>query len=147
MCHADRLQRRCVSRIPESLWFLDMYVKSPEQEAYPLKDSYEWGKFIVYIEFGEDNFATRSVRVYENGYITRYDREHWEDQFGSLPDFRFGKTWVKHWGEPNEISAEEFEAKWKDAEHSEPFKLRNPSPDIPCLWIEKFKSGTWNGQP
>ncbi len=125
---------------------ISMYIKSLEQAAYSLKDSYEWGKFVIYIEFGDDNFATRSVQVYKNGYITRYDREHWEDQFGSLPDFRFGKTWIEHWGNPNEISQNQFEQKWQSAEFSIPFKQRNRSPEEPCLWIQAFKSGEWDGQ-
>lgn len=124
-----------------------MYLVSPKQDPYPLKESFEWGSYITYIEYGVDKFATRSVRIYENGYITRYDRVHWEDQFGALPDFRFGDKWIDNWGDPKTISAEEFEDKWEKAELSEPFKLRAPSPDRPCLWIELYEMGQWHGQP
>ena len=129
------------------LWLPTMYVVSPRQDPYPQKESYEWGGFVTYIEYGEDKLATRSVQEYENGYVTRYDRIHWEDQFGSLPDFRFGKEWVKNWGEPKYISEAEFEKKWRSAELSEPFKLRSPAPEKPCIWIDLFKSGKWDGQP
>ena len=124
-----------------------MFVISPTQEPYPLKESFEWGTFIIYIEFGEDQFPTRSVREYENGYLTRYDRVHWEDQFGTLSDFRFGEKWKEHWGEPNLIDGYEFEDKWKLAIHSEPYSLRNKSPKEPCLWIKHFESSKWRGQP
>jgi len=124
-----------------------MYVVSSKQDSYPLKESFEWGSFITYIEYGEDKFATRSVSEYENGYITRYDRIHWGDQFGSLPDFRFGEKLIVNWGEPKTISVEEFEDKWRKAELSKPIKLRAPSPDRPFLWIELYEKGQWCEQP
>lgn len=98
------------------------------------------------MEFGEDKFATRSVRLYENGYLTRYDRNHWEDSFGSLPDFRFGKSWKGAWGEPNPVTKEEFEFLWLAAKQSPPYKIRGPSPEKPCIWIELYESGKWEGQ-
>ncbi len=124
-----------------------MVIKSPLQEANPLSGSVDWGKFIVYSEYGEDGFALRSVCLYENGYITRYDRAHWKDQFGALPDFRYGEAFVKHWGKPQEISSDEFECLWRAAEFSKPYTLRNASPAKPCTWIELFQSGKWGGQP
>ena len=124
-----------------------MHIKSPIQEAYSLKDSFEWGRFFTYIEIGKDKFAERSVRIYENGFITCYDRVHWEDQFGSLPDYRFGESWIKHWGEPVSISSEEFKFLWTAASQSKPFKIRSASPKTPCIWIELFESGKWGGQP
>ena len=84
---------------------------------------------------------------YENGYLLRYDRKHWHDQFGSLPDFRFGEKWKEHWGEPVLIDAEFFEEKWQAAGYSEPIKLRNASPSKPCPWIEMFEKDGWPGQP
>ena len=87
------------------------YLKSPPQAAYELKESFEWGGFVRYIEIGDDCFALRQIDEYENGYLARYDRYHWEDQFGTLADFRYGENWRKHWGEPNIIDAAVFEQK------------------------------------
>jgi hypothetical protein len=108
-----------------------MYAKSPPQGAYESKQSVDWGGFVRYIEFGDDAFALRQVDVFANGYLTRYDRIHWEDQFGTLADFRFGKTAVRHWGEPLLVTREEFESKWSEAATSPPNAL---------------KSGAWPGQ-
>jgi len=122
------------------------YQKSPLQAAYPLKESYAWGQFVRYLELGNDGFASRQVDRYENGHLTRYDRIHWEDQFGTLADFRFGETWKKHWGEPQVIGYQEFEHLWHQAESSPPFAARNPSPVEPAPWLTLFESGRWKGQ-
>src|SRR5262245_58179180 len=122
------------------------YVRSPPQSPYELKDAFGWGRFVRYIEFGEDAFAVRQVDVYENGWSTCYDRQHWEDQFGSLADFRFGLTWVKHWGEPDLITREEFEARWKEAAGSPPYQMRRAAPVRPPPWITLYESGKWKGQ-
>lgn len=116
------------------------YVKSPVQPAYELKDAYSWGAFIRYIEFGDDAFANRQVDEYENGYLTRYDRVHWDDQFGTLATFRFGDRWIQHWGEPNRISTEEFEEKWIAAQESPPFGMRISGSEAQPPWIELHES-------
>lgn len=124
-----------------------MYVISPRQEPYSLKEAFNWGCFVSYTEYAEDGFARRSVNEYENGYLTRYDRVHWDDQFGTLPDFRFGEKWKENWGEPKLIEKSTFEIKWLAAEKSAPYKLRNSSPSKPCIWIELYEKGKWSGQP
>lgn len=124
------------------------YLKSPPQKPYELKVSFEWGGFVRYIEIGDDLFATRQVDEYENGYLTCYDREHWEDQFGALADFRYGETWRKHWGESDTfIESTLFEQKWGEAANSPPLTMRQPSADSPPPWIALFESGKWKGQP
>jgi len=122
------------------------YQKSPLQAAYPLKASFAWGRFVRYIELGDDGFASRQVDAYENGFLVRYDREHWEDQFGTLADFRFGETWLKNWGEPHLILRTEFEHQWSQAALSPPFVSRTPSPTARAPWLSLFESGRWHGQ-
>lgn len=123
------------------------YLKSPPQNPYELKESSAWGGFVRYIEIGDDCFATRQVDEYENGYMTCYDRDHWEDQFGTLADFRYGETWRKHWGESDIIiEVTMFEQKWNQAADSPPYSMRHPSPKSRPPWIVLFESGKWKGQ-
>jgi len=123
------------------------YDRSDPQSPHDFTESAEWGKFIRYIEFADDGFALRQVDEYENGYLVRYDRKYWNDHFGALADFRYGKTWVKHWREPHIITREEFQLKWDAAEKSPPFKWRRVDDPGPPPWIELFQSGRWKGQP
>jgi hypothetical protein len=123
------------------------YLKSPVQPANALTDACHWGRFTRYMELGDDAFALRQVDEYENGHLTGYDRKHWTDQFGTLADFRYGRTWVKHWGEPNTIDRAEFEAKWNAAATSPPAAIRRASPVAPPPWIALYESGRWKGQP
>ncbi len=60
------------------------YQRSPTQEPYEFKDALDWGTFVRYIELGDDGFALRQVDEYQNGRLCRYDRTHWDDQFGTL---------------------------------------------------------------
>ncbi|MBS0515642.1 MAG: hypothetical protein JSS16_09230 [Proteobacteria bacterium] len=122
------------------------YQKSPLQAAYTPKESFGWGSFVRYIELGDDGFTSRQVDAYENGYFTRYDRKHWEDQFGTLADFRYGETWQKHWGKPIVIARAEFELLWSQAAMSPPFQLRAASPSVQAPWLMLFESGRWQGQ-
>ena len=122
------------------------YQKGSPERMPEYVASHDWGTFIRYLEFGNDCFATRQVDAYENGYLARYDREHWYDQFGSLADFRFGDLWIKHWGQHYVITREDFELKWNEADSSPSISLRNPSPTKPPPWIELFESGRWPGQ-
>jgi hypothetical protein len=122
------------------------YTRSSTQKPYALKAAREWGEFVRYIEFGGDNFALRQVDEFANGFLVRFDRVHWDDQFGTLADFRLGKRWVEHWGEPDYIDEELFEAKWRAAEESYPFALRRSAFDGPPPWIALFESGRWKGQ-
>jgi hypothetical protein len=105
------------------------------QNPYPLKDAESWGTFVRYIEFGDDGFALRQVDEYENGNLCRYDRSHWDDQFGTLANFRFGPLWIQHWGTPLVITAQEFEDKWAKAGVSPVLDIRNPPPRDPPPWI------------
>src|SRR5690348_17595057 len=96
------------------------YVRSPRQEVYSNRDSEAWGAFVRFIELGEDGYALRQVDEYSNGFLTRYDRAHWEDQYGTLASVKFGEIWIRHWGEPEVIAADEFEARWAQASLSPP---------------------------
>jgi len=111
------------------------YQKSPVQEPYPYKESESWGKFVRFIELGDDGYALRQVDEFENGYLSRYDRAHWDDQFGSLANFRFGPNWIRHWGTPLIISQEEFEKKWAAAGRSPVSGMKHPSSNRPPPWI------------
>jgi hypothetical protein len=122
------------------------YQRSPPQSAYEFKDSFQWGASTRYIELGDDGFVLRQVDEYENGYLTRYDRVHWDDQFGTLADFRYGKKWIEHWGAPNVITRGEFDAKWTNAAVSPPFSTRRATSKDPPPWIVLYESGQWKGQ-
>jgi len=111
------------------------YHRSELQQPYPHKDSEAWGQFVRYIELGADGYAFRQVDEYANGYLSRYDRMHWDDQFGTLADFRFGPKWVEHWGQPTAISRAEFEDKWRRAAESPAMALKQPPPPKPPPWI------------
>lgn len=123
------------------------YLRSPANPPYEQKASVEWGGFVRYIELGDDSFALRQVDEYENGNLVRYDREHWEDQFGTLADFRFGAKWVETWGPPTGITPQEFEAKWRQAIQSETRMPKRKAKSGPPPWIPLFESGKWQGQP
>jgi hypothetical protein len=92
------------------------YEKACDQFA-----SYEnadWGKFCIYLEIADDLYVSRQVRVYENGNCLRYDREHWEDEFGSLGSARHTAQYDAACGEKwtiEKIAPEEFEAVWESA--------------------------------
>ena len=120
-----------------------MFVKTPEQNVVIKEATRDWGSFVALIDYSTDNYANRAIHIYANGYLTRYDRSHWQDQFGALPDFRMGKHWLDKWGEPEELSLDEFQILWKKAEDSPPYEQRDPSPTTACLWVEKFKMGDW----
>jgi len=90
---------------------------------------------IVYVELGDDGFVLRQVDAFENGMLSRYDRAHWDDQFGTLADFRFGPTWLRHWGTPEVIPKEEFEKKWAAAGETAVFATKRPSSRVPPPWI------------
>jgi hypothetical protein len=109
--------------------------RSPPQERHEHKDSESWGSFIRYVELGDDGYAIRQVDEYKNGYLSRYDREHWDDQFGTLADMRFGDKWVQHWGVPSSITRQEFEEKWTKAGESSAAALKNASPQASPPWL------------
>lgn len=123
------------------------YLRSPANRPYELKDSAEWGDFVRYIELGDDSFALRQVDEYENGNLVWYNREHWNDQFGALADFRFGAKWVENWGPPTVITPQEFETKWRQATQSEARIPRRRTTLGPPPWITLFEAGKWQGQP
>jgi hypothetical protein len=112
------------------------YHVSPVQDPYSFKDSESWGTFVRYIELADDAFVLRQVDEFANGYLTRYDRIHWDDQFGSLADFRFDELWISHWGQPVLITLSEFERKWTLAGSSPPMAQRNRSPQSQPPWIK-----------
>lgn len=122
------------------------FLVSPLQEPHEHGEASSWGRFSRYVELGEDEFALRQADVYENGYVVCYDRAHWQDQFGSLADFRFGALWQSHWGASNDVSAEDFERQWALGPMSPPYAQRNSSPPEPAPWIEQFRAGRFRGQ-
>jgi hypothetical protein len=122
------------------------YLVSPKNPPYESKESFRWGSFVRYIEFGDDRFPLRQVDEYENGHRLTYDRNHWADQFGTLADFRFGDNWVKNWGQPMVINPEEFEAKWQQATQTEQDVPKRNTTSGPPPWMELFESGQWQGQ-
>ena len=111
------------------------YHRSPARAPYDLKKAAGWGTFVRYIELHDDGFALRQVDEYANGYLSHYDRSHWDDQFGTLADFRFGEAWIKAWGTPDAITRSEFEEKWTAALGSPVacLKTEPPSPQPPWL--------------
>jgi hypothetical protein len=112
------------------------YHRSPIQDPYPYKDSEQWGTFVRYVELGDDGFAIRQVDEFENGNLSRYDRAHWDDQFGTLANFRFGEAWIQHWGTPHVITRQEFEEKWARAVASPLTHMKQAPPQSPPPWIK-----------
>src|SRR5262245_41524291 len=100
------------------------YSRSEAQGPYEYKDAESRGRFVRYVELGDDGYARRQVDEYENGYLSRYDRTHWDDQFGTLANFRFGEAWIRHWGAPIVITQAEFEDKWRRAGSSPAMALK-----------------------
>jgi hypothetical protein len=74
-----------------------------------------WGPFTRYIEIGNDLYPTRHVDAYENGYILRYDRIHWVDDYGLLAGMKHSNKWDKWWGPSLETDVTEFEEIWEAA--------------------------------
>jgi hypothetical protein len=122
------------------------FVRSHELEPNVPTESLAWGKYVRYIEFGEDRFPLRQVDVYANGKAVAYDRERWYDQYGTLGDFRFGDLWISHWGNPMSIPAEEFAEVWQRAELMRSQLNATQSKAGPPPWIQLFESGAWKGQ-
>jgi hypothetical protein len=112
------------------------YSRSEPQGAYEYKDTESWGRFVRYIELGDDGYATRQVDEYENGYLSRYDRTHWDDQFGTLANFRFGEAWIRHWGTPIAITQVEFEDKWRRAGSSPAMAVKRSLSEAPPPWVK-----------
>ncbi len=76
----------------------------------------DWGTFTIYGEIGEDLFAMREVRVYENGNCLRYDRENWCDDFGELGSAKHTEKYEKHSRKEwvvKDIDKTEFESVWE----------------------------------
>jgi hypothetical protein len=112
------------------------YHRSATQQPYPYKDAEGWGTFVRYIELGDDGYALRQVDEYENGYLSRYDRAHWDDQFGTLAGFRFGELWIQHWGTPTVISQRDFEDKWNRAASSAVMQMKRSLSQTPPPWVK-----------
>ncbi len=113
------------------------YHRSATQEPYDYKDSHDWGTFVRYIELGDDGFAMRQVDEYRTGQLCRYDRAHWDDQFGTLASLRFGEAWLDHWGTPIVITRNEFEEKWASASESMSGQLKGLSSAKLPPWLSR----------
>ena len=111
------------------------YLRSSVQAPYEYKDAYHWGAFTRYLEITADGFASRQVDEYANGYLSRYDRVHWDDQFGTLASLRFSEAWTREWGLPITVARTEFEARWEAASRSIVARLKSPSPNNPPPWL------------
>src|SRR5262245_38756671 len=68
--HAENLQ-------PVGGYFAKAVGQGPE--VWEAKAS--WGRFIRYLEIGDDLWVVRQVDVFKNGNILSYDRSHWVDEF------------------------------------------------------------------
>ena len=112
------------------------YHRSRTQDPYPYKESESWGSFVRYIELGDDGYAMRQVDEYQNGYLSRYDRAHWDDQFGTLANFRFGEAWIQHWGTPEVITQREFEDKWTRATASPVMAMKHALSQSSPPWVK-----------
>ena len=112
------------------------YHRSRTQTPYRHKEAESWGSFVRYIELGDDGYALRQVDEYENGYLSRYDRAHWDDQFGTLANFRFGEAWIRHWGAPEVITQDEFEGKWAHAAASPAAQMKRAVSQTAPPWLK-----------
>ena len=84
-----------------------------------LEPAARWGRFIRYLEIGDDLRPIRHVDVFENGNMLSYDRAHWVDDFGMLGDARINRNRKRGlWGKSEEIEAAEFERVWTAARAS-----------------------------
>jgi hypothetical protein len=75
----------------------------------------DWGPFCRYLEFGEDQFASRHVDVYSNGNCLRYDREHWVDKFGMLAEASNSQSCSDRRWSIEQTTRKEFEAIWNES--------------------------------
>lgn len=67
----------------------------------------DWGNSFWYNEFDEEFYATKQMRIYDNGNVLKYDLERIDDEFGCLAE-----GIIDIGSESQEISKEEFEAVW-----------------------------------
>jgi hypothetical protein len=102
------------------------YSKAHNQGPKILDPASSWGLFTCYVELGDDLYALRHVEVFENGNYLRYDRRHWDDDFGMLADARASKKLDEHWGAVA-ISKSEFERVWQESEKSPIWQLQQAS--------------------
>jgi hypothetical protein len=91
--------------------------KACDQGPAILDPASTWGRFTRYLEIGDDLFVVRHVDVFENGNALRYDRRHWDDDFGMLADMHYSKRWDKYWGPAVSIERPEFDEIWQKTEN------------------------------
>jgi hypothetical protein len=94
------------------------YQKAADQGPYLLEASRSWGRFIRYLEFGDDLHAVRHVDQFENGQLLSYDRSHWIDDYGMLADMKYSPRWKTSEWAATDITPEEFEKIWCAAARS-----------------------------
>src|SRR5688572_27010456 len=108
-----------------------LYLKANIVQRYEPRSN--WGSARLYLEIGDDLYATRNVEIYENGNALRYDRNNWIDGAGTIGDMKYdAKKWLKAWGPDERISAYEFEAAWM---------LAGNAPNQPQAYSDK--AGSW----
>ena len=91
-------------------------VKVTNERHGPYSPLYEWGNFTSFVEAADDLRSNRSVSLFDDGRMLRYDRTHWCDEFGMLGDARLNRNMrISLSGEISEISRAEFDAQWERA--------------------------------
>lgn len=92
------------------------FAKASGQGPAILSPADSWGKFVRFLEVGDDLRAVRQIDFFRNGNMLSYDRHHWVDEFGELGAARLNRN-RKYgtWGRSHEIPRAEFERIWKRA--------------------------------
>lgn len=121
----DRLQ-------PVRVWREKVFIDKPRA----LEPTRSWGTSTHFAEIGEDLFVTRSIDVFENGFILRYDRSYWKDGFGSIGFSAYCRVrWRQWWGPTESVSQSEFEKVWTAETDTNDFQqelqTRGPMPQPP----------------
>jgi len=97
-----------------------MFWFSCEAEGWQHHESTEWGACTRYVEVFDDQYAGRTIEVYKNGNILKYDRDYQSDSFGRLIGLRFSlkRKWRKNFRRVDLITQDEFEGLWQRHERN-----------------------------
>ena len=86
------------------------HFKTPA-EGWDQHISAQWGQCTRYIEVLDDQLASRTIEIYKNGNVLKYDRSHRSDEFGMLFGAKFSKKpkWRKFFPEVEMLTKAEFD--------------------------------------